>query len=410
MNFIDQINQLFEERRVNSDISSIRNDKEIEFAVEKIKYPLNKSLQYKNIISDCLARLLNDNETKCVSVYLHLKNAGSDKDFLEELYFCSKSSQNEDVFREKVLNLLNYCTNTNRNGDQQRDNNIQILSDSMKKKIIGKLIKFQNTSNHFDLCIKYNLKNKIPINELDFLKNLILGMYKYNHSVNSNANDEKNKKIALYYTLIIVFDLLALPSLFEYCFSINSSSQGLNLNNKIKCFTNQENDTNQHPDSVIAYKISTLVSTNSLDYNRYVGVSLMPCLYCKLFLESFKFDFRGLTSTIYKLWKIPTRNENENERFNTITTFFDTFNKKLQDHIEKLKNNQELLSDRMEECCQRTCIHMSDDIDVFFEFLKRQQAIINNAFFSRFNQNEKNQVIDFSNLIKVLYEKRSFCV
>jgi hypothetical protein len=410
MNYINEINQLFEENRVNSDRSSINNDQEIEFAVEKIKYPLNESLQYKNIISDCLARLLNDNETKCVSVYLHLNQTDSYKDTLEKLYFCSKLSQSENCFREKVLNLLNYCTNTNRNGDQHIYSNIKILSDSLKSKIIGRIKKFQNTPNHFDSCIKHNLKKKNPINDLDFLKNLVLGMYKYNHSVSPDDNYEKNKKIALYYTLIIVFDLLTIPSLFEYCFSINSSSQDLNLDNKIKCFMNQANDTNQHPDSVIAYKISTLVSSNSLDNNRYVGVSIMPCFYCKLFLESFNFDFRGLTSTIYKLWQIPTRNENENERVDTITTFFNTFNEKLQGYIVKLRNKEELMSSRGEECCQRTCLHMSDDIDVCFKFLKRQNDISNSAFFGSLNQNEKNEVINFSNLIEVLYEKRSFCV
>jgi hypothetical protein len=403
MNFINEINQLFENKRFNRGNSNFTNDQEIEKAVEKMKYSLEEGLQYKNIISDCLARLLNDNESKCVSVYLHLEKTNSDKDILEKLYFCSKSNQNENGFREKVLNLLNYCLNSNRNGSE-----IKFFSDSMKNRIIDKIKRFQNTTYHSDLCYKHTLKKKNPINDLDFLKNLVLGMYKYNPD--QNDIDKEGKINAFYYTLIIVFDLLTIPSLFEHYFSINSFGQDLNLDKKIKVFINQKNDTNQHPDSVIAYKISTLVSLDSLNYNRYVGVSLMPCFYCKLFLESFKFGFRGLTSTIYKLWQIPTRNENETDH--TITAFFNTFNAKLEDHIEKLRKNKTFSSDKSEDRCQRTCIHMSDDIDVCYNFLnfcKQKPDFNNNSFFNSFDQNERKEVKSFSDLINVLYNKRSFC-
>jgi len=78
-----------------------------------------------------------------------------------------------------------------------------------------------------------------------------------------------------------------------------------------------------------------------------------------------------LSSTIYKRWLIPTRNEEKTE----VNTFFDNFNNKLVILKETLERNEKFLPKNERDLCQHSCKNMSGDVSVFFEFLKKMKVI-----------------------------------
>jgi hypothetical protein len=387
-------------KAINDKYSKLKNaaadSQEIENAVEKTKYKLSEGFELKCLLSDSIARLLKDGKTHCCSVYLDLeKRENTTKDYLKKIYACAKMHQDEQDFRKNVFNILKFCSNPEMTYD------INFLSQSKKTSILDKIKKFtnyasaskeKNNSSNSETLLKQKMNNKNKMKELVLIKKIVKGVNEFQLS----ENVEKNQIESLYFLIIFIFDLITLPDLFKHNFLIDSADNDVRLEEKISCFFPESvKFTDQHPDSVIAYKLSTL-PLNSPKYNRYVGVSLMPCLYCHLFLESFDFEFRGLASTIHKRWLMPKGNE-------TITeVIFDNFNKKLENLKKTLEREENFLPTKNKDTCQHTCKNMSDDVSVYYNFLKNNGS---NMFIKSLFTDE---IVE--DILKVLYDKREICV
>jgi hypothetical protein len=353
----------------------------------------------KKLISDILARLIADKKTGVVSVYCCLSesNESGKKSTLTKIYACSK---NNCQLKPSLEKLLAYCSNKS---------DFKFMSDSFKNVLINKLNKLGRLELGKKLInSKTNTKKRVTLNDKKFLISLINEVLEINlnelkiDNLNDNDSTRKNKvtKVESFNSLLILlFDLIAIPTIFNHFLSVPENN-ALNITQTesfIKCydqFDEQPDRQRWHPDSYLANKLIQ-EDANLLGYNKYLGVSFLPCLFCNVFLDTFNFDYRGRPSKLDESWRFPTNTEN-NEELNENFT-------RVRNEIRRKVPITHLNPKTIDPCRVSPQTLYSDDICHLVKFLSNHHN--NNKLLNSYNN---QRIKNFSNLINDLKCKRDF--
>ena len=190
----------------------------------------------------------------------------------------------------------------------------------------------------------------------------------------------RKKVQELHGLLILIFDLISLPSLFDQFIETNE-------NTPIECFDqhgDQYKNKRWHPDSNLAQKLIRIVDQISLDHNNYMGVSFLPCLFCSIFLDTLNFSYRGRTCKLEASWRLPVH-----------TKRLESLNKNLNAIRNQLENNVPIQTySRLPETIQPLSQYnglYSDDICHMVDFFQQNQN--SNKILNSFNNGQFNQLI-----------------
>lgn len=319
----------------------------------------------KKLISDMFARLIADKKTGVVSVYFRLfeSNKSEKQSTLTKIYACSK---NNCQLEPSVKKLLAYCSNKS---------GFKFMSDSFRSLLVKKLNKLgTNVLAKKLINSKTNTKRRVTLNDKNLLISLINEVLEINLEEliidNLRDNDltrrKKVKQVESFNSLLILlFDLIAIPTLFNHFLrpKKNDSNGKKESFIDIKCYDQYEDQPERqrwHPDSFLANKL--IQNEDSLDNNKYLGVSFLPCLFCGVFLDTFNIDYRGRPSRLDESWRFPTNTENNEE-----------LNENLTRVRNEIRNNVPITHLRpktVDPCCVSPQTLYSDDICHLVKFFR----------------------------------------
>ena len=271
----------------------------------------------KKLLNDMFARLLADKKTGVVSVYFRLSDKLNEKKSpLTKIYVCTK---NNCSILKTTRNLHAYCSNINKSDYKQ----FKFMSESFKNELAKKLKKLGKNNIHQKIMSsKTNSKKRVVLHDKDLLIELIneirtinLDELRIHPNDDPRTREKKAKKLDTLNSLIILlFDLIAIPTIFNHYITKPELNKNSNTSKEsfIECYdqhTDQPEDQQWHPDSLLAHKVHENVDAMSRAHNNYLGVSFLPCLFCSIFLDTFNFDYRGRPETLYSTWRFPPNTE-----------------------------------------------------------------------------------------------------
>jgi hypothetical protein len=314
--------------RINGLLDPTNSASVIDNAVEREKYVYEN--MPKRLISDSITRLLADGENGVVAAYLELEKLES-KDKVKRIFVCSKNQSKQlNKLKDETENLLRYCRNKCQCGETCK---CKFLTESLRKELAKKLDKLtmqqlskkrrlQLRTEKFPKLTDKEVLIQVSIDLLEILNgfetdpNTLPNIFEEKETKSEHEKiisiDKRKKKVDhLRFILILFCDCITLPSIFNYF---------IEKNNEIPIHAFDQNaDHTKHPDTLMAQIVSAQVENTSLSYNKYIGVSFMPCFYCSIVFESFGFEYRGRVGKLFKSWTCPDEmNEFLSENFKTI--------------------------------------------------------------------------------------------
>ena len=276
------------------------------------------------ILSDILARCLANRETGVVAIYLDIHGRA-----LRRVFFCS---QNNNVTREEVLNLIRY--GFNQPGDR-------FMSNILKRRIASHLNRGPNDLVRFLMDPRHN--------DIDFLFQMTQNLF----NCIETAAFETDNISTLHFLIITYLDFVMLPILFGDIFEQNPN-QNYETLDCVRVETALRPNDLEHPEAILACHLRK-IQTDIVNYNvPYIGVSFLSCVLCSELFDAFNYDYRGRSGDYENRWQIPINADAESLRI-------------ILEHFAIIRNRAAHIF-RVVDANSETQGQMSDDLSHFRDF------------------------------------------
>jgi hypothetical protein len=396
--------------RINGLLDPTNSASDIDNAVESEKYVYEN--MPKRLISDSITRLLAYRKKGVVAAYLELEKLES-KDMVKRIFVCSKNhAKKNNKLKNQTENLLRYCRNMCQCDGKKCK--CKFLTESLKNRLAEKLKELKR------LQLSERLKQNPKLPDKDVLIQVFMDLLEILNGIETDPNTlpnifeeeeeekrtksehekiisiEKRKKKMdhLRFILILFCDCITLPSIFNYFIEKT-------IEIPIHAF-DQNADRTKHSDTLMAQIVLTQVEKTSLSYNKYIGLSFMPCFYCSIVFESYGFEYRGRVGKLFTSWTCPDEmNEFLSEHFTTIYL-------KLKNEANATISNYE---SKTRDLCQAPHqVLYSDDICHLARFCSETQLKIDDSNNKIIKSSNNETLKDICTLMPRLKKFRDFLI